>query len=319
MPYTNIHFLGLLSNVDSTIAKLKLDLGFRFEVLPNKEASDLIGRLEGTSQPSLGRKMMIDWKCINDPERKVIVISNNIEIFYEEDFHQSVEFSRFNNYDVNIYLDSVLQQMRLFKEGNICMPVFYYYFADNGAYKPVISSSSHGTIVASALCLPGRYATFTLKDDEVPELQKFIDTIRLRLPFEKEFLQLANEAYQISTNISKMDLAFLLSMIGLEALFNPGGQELRYRISRSVAVLLGKDANEAEVIQNEMKRLYDVRSEIVHTGKGASVTEDDLSKLRRHLRESIKEIYKTDLGKDDLLKVLNSCGFGERPWIKETK
>jgi len=113
--------------------------------------------------------------------------------------------------------------------------------------------------------MPDNDSIYTLTEAELPELAKFIDTIKL--PFEKEFLQLANEAYQISTNLSKPDLAFLLSMIGLEALFNPGEQELIYRISRSVAVLLGKDAKEAEEIQEEIKRLYKIRSEIVHMGE----------------------------------------------------
>lgn len=105
-------------------------------------------------------------------------------------------------------------------------------------------------------------------------------------------------------------------MISLETLFNPGRQELRYRVSRNTAVILGKEKEDSEKIFREIKKLYDKRSDIVHTGKSNTINEEDLLKLRHYVRESIKEIIKIDKNKDELLELLNSCGFGEKSWTE---
>jgi len=91
---------------------------------------------------------------------------------------------------------------------------------------------------------------------------------------------------------------------------------LRYRISRNTAVLLGKDKDDSERIFSEIRDLYDKRSKIVHTGKSGIINDKDLLKLRYYVRGSIKEINKIGKNKNGLLDMLNSCGFGERPWRK---
>lgn len=105
-------------------------------------------------------------------------------------------------------------------------------------------------------------------------------------------------------------------IISLESLFNPGGQEAGYRVSRNAAVLLGKEKDEAKLIFSEIKDLYNKRSNIIHTGKSNIINKEDLLKLRYYVREAIKEIVKTGKNKNELLEILNSSGFGERPWTK---
>lgn len=100
-------------------------------------------------------------------------------------------------------------------------------------------------------------------------------------------------------------------MMSLETLFHPSEQgELRYRISRNVAALLGKnDDKDSKTIFTDVEKLYDKRSKLVHTGNKSIVKESDLLLLRHYVRESIKEIYKMNKGKGDLLELLNSRGF----------
>ena len=105
-------------------------------------------------------------------------------------------------------------------------------------------------------------------------------------------------------------------MISLETLFNSGRQKLSYRISRNTAVLLGKEKEDSETIFSDIKDLYDKRSKIVHTGNSNIVDQDDLLKLRHYVRESIKEINKIDKNKDEFLKMLDSCEFGEGSRIR---
>ena len=195
--------------------------------------------------------------------------------------------------------------MRLFKEGNICIPLEYYYFIDYDTPK-LIMSDDRGLYVSPA--------PYTLKSSEILGLQEFIQNTKL--PFKRSFLQLAFESFELSYQIHDRNLSFLSLMISLETLFNSGRKKLSYRISRNTAVLLGKEKEDSETIFSEIKDLYDKRSKIVHTGNSNIVDQDDLLKLRHYARESIKEINKIDKNKDELLEILNSCGFGERSWTK---
>lgn len=105
-------------------------------------------------------------------------------------------------------------------------------------------------------------------------------------------------------------------MVSIETLLNPGEHELTYRISRNAAVLLGKEKEDSKMIFSEIKDLYNKRSKIVHAGNSNIINNEDLLKLRHYVRESIKEINKIGKNKNYLLDMLNSCGFGERPWTK---
>jgi hypothetical protein len=39
--------------------------------------------------------------------------------------------------------------------------------------------------------------------------------------------------------------------------------------------------------------------------------------LRDYVRRSIKEFYNMGKGKDDILDILNSTGFGDKPWLNK--
>ena len=97
-------------------------------------------------------------------------------------------------------------------------------------------------------------------------------------------------------------------MISLEALFNPGVHELRHRISRNAAVLLGSNREESSVIFSDIKGLYDKRSKVVHTGESSVIDKDALSRLRHYVRESIKKMY---LIEDDTIKLVFDVALGK--------
>ena len=201
---------------------------------------------------------------------------------------------------VSRYLGQTFRLMRLFKEGNILMPLSYYYYEDRGIPKSFMQAST---------TLPISRELYHLEDSEIPELQKFLK--EFTLPFQKDFLQLAFENFEESYHVTKRHLAFLSLMIGLEALFNPGGGETRYRVSRNVAVLLGRNREDSKAIFENVKKLYDKRSKVIHSGKVDEIEEVDVLNLRNYLRESIKKIYRMGVEKDELLEKLNEAGYGE--------
>lgn len=312
MPKKKIYFIGLLANVGASILKLKLEHGFEIRDMSHDEAIRFISALDELPYVEVSRKLLA-FQCIDFSKKKLYYTSKSFECDIEMDsqgnmirFPAPVE--EFMKNLINGYLDPVIRLVRLFKEGNICIPLDYcYFFKENKTPRPLYRRStglhiSHGP-------------EFTLENSEIPNLQTFIQDTRL--PFTKSSLQLAFDNFDLSYQTHNINLSFLSLMISLESLFNPKGEhELRYRISRNVAVLLGKDKKDSGKIFSQIRDLYDKRSKIVHAGESKVINIKDLVKLRHYVRESIKEINKIGKNKNGLLDVLNSCGFGERPWTK---
>lgn len=306
MPKKKLYFVGLLTNTDSSILNVKLDQGFKIKVVSDKEGYSLFSNLEALPYEEVSRKLFIDFPCLNPDEKKFYFVCNSYECTDESGTEILNAIREFDYNLVYSYLDPIIRLMRLFKEGNICMPLKYYYSIDNGIPKSFFRKGTH-------LYIPPK-PKYTIKDSEISDLQEFI--LNIKLPFTNPSLQLAFENFELSYQTHNINLSFLSLMMGLETLFNPGEQELRYRISRNVAVLLGKDKKDSKTIFRDIKELYDKRSKIVHTGETNIIQEKDLLKLRQYLRESVKEINKIGKNKSELLSLLNLCGFGERPWRK---
>ena len=198
--------------------------------------------------------------------------------------------------------------MRLYKEGYLSMPEIVFLREKEG-------SSIYGYYNTPSLPLVGK-VIYSLKESELSEINLFLQN--MKLPFKGLPLKLAHDNYEESYEIHQNHLSFLSLMISLESLFNPSGEgELRYRISRNTAVLIGKDGNDSQSIWKKMKELYDKRSSVVHSGNPNLISDDDLLILRDYVRRSIKEFYKIGKGKEEILNMLNSLGFGDRSWLKE--
>ncbi len=317
MPTQMIYFMGILSNVDSSILKVIFDHGFKVEGRPDhgqcrvytnntkdtvvnyKEVALLIRHFEGLPLGEVYKKLDFELSCLNVSEKKIYVITNSIEFDVKmNDKGISTEVAKFDKlvYD---YLYPIIRLMRLFKEGNISMPLLHYYFIDNdGTPRP------YKRIMVPLRVLKG---TYTLEDSEILKLPKFIKNIKL--PFTEPSLQIAFESFELSYQISDINLSFLTLMISLEALLNPGKQELTYKVSRNTAVLLGGKEDDSKNIFLKVKKLYDKRSKFVHGEKTNIIKIEDLLLLRYYIRESIKEINKIGKTRKELWDLLNSRGF----------
>ena len=307
MSKKEIHFMGLLANTDSSILNVTLDHAFKIHAMSEEDGVRLLSIFEGIPSMEIYKKLM-NFNCRSGD--KLYYVGNS----FESDIEVSNEgvltgfpsgIGEFSSNLVHGYLNPVIRLMRLFKGGNICMPLEYHYFIDNNIPKSFMRMETH-LYISSEL--------YTLKSSEILGLQEFIQNTEL--PFKRSFLQLAFESFELSYQIHDRNLSFLSLMISLETLLNPGRQELRYRVSRNMAVILGKEKEDSEKIFREIKDLYDKRSNIVHTGNSNIITEEDLLKLRHYVRESIKVINNIGETKDELLEILNSRGFGERSWTK---
>jgi hypothetical protein len=302
--------MGLLANVDASI--LKMDFGERFEVkfMPNSEALSFFSKLENVPFPRIASDLGLHHHCLTN---EGIFYLSKITVFEDvdsedEDYVETAFFREIMKHDQMIYeeIEPELRLMRLYKEGNICMPVRFHISYSNGAPGTKLIGRTNDHV---------EFQKYVLDDVEIPELKRFVEDTRL--PFELGYLEFAFSNFEQSYEVSKYDLAFLSLMTGMEALFNPGGSEITYRISRNAAVLIGKDKEDSEKVFKRMKDLYGKRSQIVHMGRPHAVQPEDILEMRDYLRRSIKEVYKINKEKDDLLKMLDAAGFGDKPWKDE--
>lgn len=298
MPKKKIHYLGLLANTDKSILKVQLKHGFRIEAMSSTEGRRLIMLLEKVPSSEAYKKLFIECNCMNSDENKIYFVSRSFGFL---DDHQGLinAMTKRNNSRAHFYLGNAVRLMRLFKKGNIFIPCEYYYVIKDNIPR-LFMMSNRNLYVSKKL--------YTLKNAEIPALQKFIQNTRV--PLKKLFLQLAFENFELSFHIHDIHLSFLSLMISLEVLFNPGHGEIQYKISRNTAVLLGTGRDNAKKIYDEIRILYNKRSKVIHTGRTDIIRKEDLLALRHYVRNSIRKINKMGKDKDALLNLLTSCGFG---------
>lgn len=299
-----IHFIGILANIDSSVLYLNeiLKNNFKVRCISHERCTEFFKALLGSSPFDTGQKLFLNACNVN---LKHFYIHNSLDVDIADNLNplNTLQVNSENHYQnyYNNYLSPLMRSFRLFKEGNIQIPyTHYFYFHENVPIPLSYRTNTH----------PVLPEVFTLEKCQFSELKEFLQDVKL--PFKEKYLELAFENFELSYEVHNVNLRFLSLMNALEVLFHPSGSgELRYRISRNIAVLLGKDKKDSEIIHNEIKGFYDKRSAIVHRGK-ARIDIDEVLKLRYYVRESIKMIYKINKDKSELLKLLNSSGFGER-------
>jgi hypothetical protein len=308
MEKKDIHFIGFLANVDDSI--LKLDLGQPFTI--EKKSQGDAGSFLRHIRQHYGTKSEDGILMVEDQVNGIV---HNQSFYYycvrakiAESFEctpQGGGVIRPNEWEKNIFypLRNKIRLLRLFKEGNILMQFSLFYHLE-GSEPKIVWSIQEGPLSDRTI--------FKLETNEVAEVQNFINEIKI--PFDRNFLQLAFDSFELSYETYSAALNFLSLMVAMEVMLNRGRDELRYTISRNAAVLLGETPDRSEQIFDEVKNLYKKRSEIVHTGASDVITRDDLLRLRGYVRETIKEIRKISKNKDELIGTLNACGFGQRPW-----
>ncbi|MFC1803975.1 hypothetical protein ACFL0D_08440, partial [Thermoproteota archaeon] len=131
-------------------------------------------------------------------------------------------------------------------------------------------------------------------------------------PFQEQSIMLAFDMYEDSYEAKNQILAFLSLMISMETLFNPKERgEVTHKISRNCAVLLGKDKEDSDKIFKQIKKIYEARSQIVHSGKTSKFKRKYMLIIRDYIRRSIVKMLDLNEEKEEILRKLNTLGFGE--------
>lgn len=303
-----INVLGILSFADESILELELGHEFYVEAMSVATVLNLLEEFGPINDRSFLKVELDRLSCID----KYLSRSNNI--FVVKNSFKNIDDAKF---EVNSYLSPILKIIRLFKECAINMYILYYYYFDETTSCDIVKSFSY---------YPQLYKASThgkpfFGDEELIRLTKFIKIIEeheINMNFKNKILELALNYYDLSYYAVSTPTALLDLSICLEALFNPSGSELSYRISRNAATLIGKDKIESQKIYKFIKKMYHTRSKLVHTGHVVdSIKKDEIALLRSYVRTSIKNFYKYTLepgkSKEKLLEELELTNFGESP------
>lgn len=318
-----IEFIGIIENADFSLCNVKLNRGFRFEQIQNNAfMNEIINNLEspGNSQN----------------KNRILSLSNHDDnMFYlvRNSFDEDIIISEISTYfDVKerlgictaqycsstwagqflgkldlAYLHNTFRLMNLFKEGNLTMPLSYYYSAIQGKY---ILFERGG--IFPDLSHRRQKTHYSLSDSERIDLQIFLEQENEVL-FSDTGIGLAFNHFESSDQTYSINQSFLSLMTCIEIIFSPGN-ELKNRVSRGVAILLGNSPEKSREIFSHMKDLYDKRSKLVHSGK--KVVEKDLFLLRHYAREALKKLVSNRVGVnlEDFRRQIEFHGLGEKPF-----
>jgi len=302
-----INLLGVLTFADESILDLKLGHEFYIEAMDVRTVLNLLEEFGPISDRSFLKVELERMSCID------IHISKSNIIYVVKKSFKNIKDAKI---EVDSYLLPLLKIIRLFKECTINIYVLYYCGFDETASYTVKRLSY----------FPQLYPALTsgkpvFLDEEFLRLTNFIKIIdknELNMNFKNEILKLALDYYDLSYYEESTPKALLDLSISLESLFNPSNSELRYRISRNAATLIGKDKVESQEIYKFIKNMYVKRSKLVHKGAAADlIKKDEINLLRSYMRRSIKSFYKYTLecrkSKTALLEELELTNFGDSP------
>ena len=171
---TEIHFFGILTNVDSSILLLELDEGFEIVKESLDSVRKIIAKLENSTYEVVTNEIIRNH-ILPDSDGNLYSIRNKQMFTVDLSDAISVPFD-----SKTTYLNNLLRKIRLFKEGNINLPMFYTYFKDKGDLKIFYKGFTKTYINIEFL---------HLENSEIPYLESFLKDIDL--PFNSNFLEFA--------------------------------------------------------------------------------------------------------------------------------
>lgn len=302
MQNVSVHFIGFLVNVDDSILGLELGDGFQIVKQSQQEISKFLSRIKFYYGVDPTIRGVLSFAEDGRPSGSYCIVKQNAaELQGTAQGGVVISSDRLNF--IGQSMRNKIRLLRLFKEGNVFLHFsFFYHIKDS---EPAIFQITREGPLADTLKLK-------LSEDDIVEAQSFLNNNKI--PFDNPQLQLAFDSFELSYESYNIGLSFLSLMISLETLLNPSDHEVRYRVSRNTAVFLGENKERSKNIFSKVRDLYDKRSELVHTGKHETISNQDVLYLRDYVRRTIKEMIKIGGNRDSILNTLNACGFGERPW-----
>lgn len=297
-------FIGILTNVDKSLSNFNLGYGFSIKRKPYAVMVRYVRKLSDGylfADKRETRNWLFTDYPYSPPGKDTLIyfiVNEGLEEFDDPEMEGCEPlyngnkdcFSGIEEFQFS-YIQPILRLMRLFKESDIRM--ISYAASRNGSF-------SYGPY-------SGTHHQKNVLNVNIKERKELYDFIRNnKIPFQKDFLQLAFENFEISYDIRNLSLSFLMPMISMETLFDNGQSDLEHDIPHFLATLLQKDKYQYSLIYNDIVDLYQKKSRLVRDCKLVRISYKDAIKARSYARNSIKEILKLNMTKRELHNYLSS-------------
>lgn len=230
----------------------------------------------------------------------------NEEVFFlkaTSNFQQAVIENTVNMSDAisilgkfQTFSDSLLQQFRLFKNGDIFYSTIFQISKTTNKitskYSTNFSSSNGGQL-------------FNLKEEDIINIDSFFVSLFSKNPTTELAINYFNLTYTLRDEKTK----FMLLMSCLESLLNLGKDQISHTISRHLSIIISENKDEFLSNYKAIKKLYSIRSKIVHGENHPENLVDNLHQLQNFTRSAINFCLINKFSKKELFDYLNSKGF----------
>jgi hypothetical protein len=296
-----IEFIGVLANAHTSVAFLDF-APCRAVVWPYEKLVRFIAHQEGLPKWSVYPRVDMDFAVHRNRRSRVCVL----EGFFEGPDDDEADSFWLKHKAEGTFVRQINRRVslfRLFEPGHLEL-IAHYTFERRGRRTEPLGSS----------WFPGGIPENPLKVS--PARARWLNRVIGQMPmqFSHEYLNLAVASLDRSYRETDHVLAFLMLMIGIEAIFNPGKQEVRFRLCRGLAILCGRSRGERRAIFSRAKDIYDRRSVLLHTGKQKIITATDVDFVRHHLRGAVIAAHSLGFSKDQLSTYLIEAGFSSAPF-----
>ena len=215
--------------------------------------------------------------------------------------------------------DDACSALRLFKKGHILRKIIC---SKSKYWQPF----EYGTSFSYSYGRISPRAKYVLSNEELSKFLEFWKSYQMARKLKRKKIGIAMRRFNFSYEKQAPEDKLIEYIIGFEALLLPGvSQELGYRLALRGSNLLGGNPGERKRIFLELKKGYDVRCDIVHSGiteKSVKIGVEEIyldglvNILEDHLRDAIRRFLVLSISQaKDESEVINMldeqiiCGF----------
>jgi hypothetical protein len=194
----------------------------------------------------------------------------------------------------NYYVNDLIQKLRLYKPQSIKSTAQFHKFKENNRVirklRPPVSVQDFNP-------------KYSIQQEEIEDFKKVYD-----MTFDNSLVKLALANFNLSYLLNERKIMFINLIVCLESLFNQGKDQISHTISRHLAIILSTNLEEFKANYSRVKKLYSMRSDIVHGNKDIN-PHDEAVELREYVRRAI--IFCAEFGgnKKELFEYLNTKGY----------
>jgi len=293
-------FAAPLAYASGSFRSVKLAPPFKIERWSYQKICQLIIDMEGPTEWSPDPRVD-ELHCVLEHGNTGHVVTAQIEL--ESDSSVDGLLALHRQLDArDEFLDREIRLISLYLSAPIMIAARYWFGIENG--KRVMASAMQRNV-------PHDGHSYGILYTEAQNLSAFLR--RETSSNKADFIAIALDHWNHSYDSIPLHMQLVSLITALEVLLNPAQTELKHRVTRLAAVLLGTSREESQEIYAGLGIIYDARSKVIHTGQLLAAKKVRYWQLRRWVSRAILHAMALGLPKDRLCHDLNQLGFGDGP------